>query len=235
MCILDYVKFATSIKIWEEALAAVNKGSLSFELAFIAIVESTCEAFPQGLLQCYSIHIIQHAGDCDLLGIPIAVVNQASVLIGFASMAKALTSFDFYGQNRISKVTFAMQAAYRLAEVSLRIISLSKFGALMRPSGMDMHANANISLPLMILAGFFMNYRVLLRFAPNIDSYVLWASAFLVAQPPLFLGSFDSSRLPLVGVRVLETLAMVLLVKLQSDKDGSRIRGPDGGSPGHRF
>lgn len=88
----SFWKYATTWKIWEEALKAVETGESAFELAFCALAEACVEAFATSLIQQFSFMKGMLEGhDMEILGL-VKVSGEHIVVTSIC------LSVFFYGQ-----------------------------------------------------------------------------------------------------------------------------------------
>eukprot|EP00933_Yihiella_yeosuensis_P023642 TRINITY_DN1839_c2_g1_i1.p1 TRINITY_DN1839_c2_g1~~TRINITY_DN1839_c2_g1_i1.p1 ORF type:complete len:632 (+),score=56.64 TRINITY_DN1839_c2_g1_i1:116-1897(+) len=210
--------YILQIKTLQEVVASLREGKKAFGLLFINVCEVCFESFPQSLLSTYSLLIGMPLGSGkSILGLSPTQVFEGSVLVSWMSAAKFLATIDEYdtATSLCHKNPFIVSCArmlFRFSEVSLRVLSLAAFAAIMRPSTAGVHDNVQVAIWRVLLVDFIMMYVLTKCHAKPGNSVWLYAAICVLCAPMHFMRAFRKS-LPLYYLfRVFEMIVLVAIV-----------------------
>lgn len=212
--------YVLQLKTLQEVYEALKTedGQKGFDLLFINVCEVCFESFPQSILATYSllIGIVLNTGK-GLFGLKAVRIFEASILISWATAARFLATMDEYRleTNSMAEIPLLLKVvrmAFRFSEVSVRVLSIAFFAAIMRPSGLRSHENGQVAVWVLLIVDFFVMF-ILCRFVAGQQQHnIVYAGICVVCAPLHFIQKLQSIINLYYIVRVLELACMTAIV-----------------------
>lgn len=219
--------YVLQVKTLQEVYEALKSedGRKGFDLLFISVCEVCFESFPQSLLATYAllIGINLNSGE-GLFGFPAVRIFEVSIFISWCTAARFLATMDEYRPetNSVGSIPFPLKLAriaFRFSEISVRVLSLAFFAAIMRPAGLRSHENGQVAVWYLLAVDFCVMYTLCRYIAGEQKNSIVYAGICVVCAPMHFIPTLQKILDWYYAVRVLELLGMTTVVLVACELD----------------